>query len=241
MEFNTDLNFDLHDFKNDPLLLTEEGIDRYCPGGFHPVSIGDKFHDGWYTVQHKLGFGESATVWLATDNKYGAPSPQKYYTATNILIPSNLGLMARWVALKILAAHFKEPKEIRNLQYLSYKLENDPRRYGIIHLLNNFLIEGPNGTHHCLVLGGIGPFFEFSEHSYINFNGCGHFLEIGNTGFGNPDYLRMEDYSMKAMGVKAGGVAIDFRTKFCTGEGPDDSHRYSSNRSSRPSRYYSIS
>ncbi|CAI7573356.1 unnamed protein product [Penicillium palitans] len=58
MEFNTDPNFDIHDFKQDPLLFTEEGIDKYCPGGFHPVSIGDKFHEGRYTVHHKLGFAE---------------------------------------------------------------------------------------------------------------------------------------------------------------------------------------
>lgn len=72
MEFNTDHNFDINDFKHDSLLFTEEGINRYCPGVLHPVSIGDKFHGRRYTVHHKLGFGESATVWLATDDIYGA-------------------------------------------------------------------------------------------------------------------------------------------------------------------------
>lgn len=107
--------------------------------------------------------------------------------------------MARWVALKILAAHIKEPKEIRNLQYMKDKLENDPGGYGIVHLVDDFLIEGPNGTHHCLVLGGIGPSFELIEQSYIDFHNYGHFLEFGNTEFGNPDYLKVEDWSTNVL------------------------------------------
>lgn len=39
----------------------------YCPGGFHPVSVGDVLA-GQYKVLHKLGFGGPSTVWLARDN-----------------------------------------------------------------------------------------------------------------------------------------------------------------------------
>ncbi|KAK4870999.1 hypothetical protein LT330_000236 [Penicillium expansum] len=164
MEINADPKFDINDFKYDPLLFTEEGIHRYRPGGFHPVSLGDKFHDGQYTVYHKLGFGESATVWLAVDNTTWRDG-------------------AKWVALKILAAHIKEPREIRNLQYLRDKSAGLPKRHSIVTMLDTFLIEGPNGTHHCLVLEFVGPSFESIEQSYINFNKYGHYLEFENTKF----------------------------------------------------------
>lgn len=46
-----------------------ENIYGYRPGGWHPVSLGDNFHDGRYTVHHKLGYGDSSTVWLAKHNR----------------------------------------------------------------------------------------------------------------------------------------------------------------------------
>ena len=46
-----------------------EEIERYCPGGYHPVHLNDLLNDGQYEVLHKLGFGSFATVWLARDNR----------------------------------------------------------------------------------------------------------------------------------------------------------------------------
>ncbi|KNE59421.1 serine/threonine-protein kinase SRPK3 [Allomyces macrogynus ATCC 38327] len=46
----------------------EEDAQDYCPGGYHPVNIGDKFKDGRYTVLRKLGWGHFSTVWLCRDN-----------------------------------------------------------------------------------------------------------------------------------------------------------------------------
>ena len=46
-----------------------ERIDYYVPGGYHPVMIGDKFCEGRYIIAHKLGFGRSATTWLAEDRR----------------------------------------------------------------------------------------------------------------------------------------------------------------------------
>ncbi|KAF8345533.1 hypothetical protein F5887DRAFT_167103, partial [Amanita rubescens] len=45
-----------------------ENIEKYKPGGLHPVSIGDVFANGRYKVLHKLGSGGSSTVWLARDS-----------------------------------------------------------------------------------------------------------------------------------------------------------------------------
>ncbi|KAJ5508176.1 hypothetical protein N7527_010319 [Penicillium freii] len=193
MEFNTDPNFAINDFQHDPLLFTEEGIDRYCPGGFHPVSIGDEFNGGRYTVHHKLGFGESATVWLATTNNI-CVAPLSYHKDTGqpIFTAPRIGRGGvEWVALKILAAHIKEPKELRNLQYLRNQVNDRPILYNIVALLDNFLIEGPNGTHHCLVLECTGPSFELIEQS-IDFNNYGHFLTVDKSEFDDPtDHVGM--------------------------------------------------
>lgn len=41
-----------------------EDTEDYCPGGFHPVELGDQLDD-WYESIHKLGAGKRSTVWLA--------------------------------------------------------------------------------------------------------------------------------------------------------------------------------
>lgn len=45
-----------------------EGSEDYKPGGYHPVQVGDVFHQRYRVVQ-KLGWGHFSTVWLATDNQ----------------------------------------------------------------------------------------------------------------------------------------------------------------------------
>lgn len=49
--------------------FSEEALSRYCPGGYHPVRIGDVFDGGKYRVVRKLGYGVYSTVWLACDLK----------------------------------------------------------------------------------------------------------------------------------------------------------------------------
>lgn len=51
-----------------------ERMKHYRAGGYHPVMIGDRFHDR-YRVVHKLGHGTYSTIWLARDevsNRYVA-------------------------------------------------------------------------------------------------------------------------------------------------------------------------
>ena len=45
-----------------------EGLEKYCPGGYHPIHLNDHLKDGQYEILHKLGFGSFSTVWLARDN-----------------------------------------------------------------------------------------------------------------------------------------------------------------------------
>ena len=50
----------------------EEDEQEYCAGGYHPVSLGDTFKEGRYTVVKKLGWGHFSTVWLARDAQSSA-------------------------------------------------------------------------------------------------------------------------------------------------------------------------
>jgi len=44
----------------------EEALD-YCPGGYHPLVLGDQLNKGRYFCTRKLGWGQFSTVWLAWD------------------------------------------------------------------------------------------------------------------------------------------------------------------------------
>lgn len=67
LPFTLNSNMDLSLFNQSNLLYTEESLSRYQPGGYHPVSLGDTFENGRYSVGHKLGWGGFSTVWLAKD------------------------------------------------------------------------------------------------------------------------------------------------------------------------------
>ncbi len=100
-----------------------ENIERYEPGGYHPVHMGDRFGPhGRYQVVHKLGYGGHSTSWLARDETQGC------YVALKIAIASDAGF----------------PQESRMLQQLSEESQSAT-------VLDSFTHEGPNGTHDCLV------------------------------------------------------------------------------------------
>ncbi|KAJ1712309.1 kinase-like domain-containing protein [Aspergillus flavus] len=104
-----------------------ERMEYYEPGGYHPVKIGDCFHNR-YRVIHKLGHGSYSTIWLARDE----------ISNTN-------------VAVKVCRAN-SNPREIDILARLSSpKQPSDTGRSIIPSILDKFNIQGPNGTHVCLV------------------------------------------------------------------------------------------
>lgn len=43
-----------------------ESLQKYRPGGYHPIMIGDMLNER-YRVVDKLGFGGYSTIWLAQD------------------------------------------------------------------------------------------------------------------------------------------------------------------------------
>ena len=45
-----------------------EQLEKYQPGGYHPIIVGDVLHDRYHIVD-KLGLGGYSTVWLARDTR----------------------------------------------------------------------------------------------------------------------------------------------------------------------------
>ncbi|KAE9386382.1 kinase-like protein [Gymnopus androsaceus JB14] len=127
-----------------------ESTNRYCPGGYHPVHLDDKFHNGRYTVVNKLGHGTYAVVWLVYDSEIGC-----------------------YAALKICAVNLERSKsrvsdEIAVVKYLQYVRaqssqspeDNDEGNNHVVQIFDVFTHEGPNGMHLCIVTEILGPNME---------------------------------------------------------------------------------
>ncbi|ORY17802.1 serine protein kinase-like protein Sky1 [Clohesyomyces aquaticus] len=115
----------------------EEDSEDYCKGGYHPVSVGEEYKDGKYTVVRKLGWGHFSTVWLSKDNTTG-----------------------KHVALKVVrsAAHYTETAldEIKLLKKVVEANKDHPGRQHVVSLLDSFNHKGPNGVHVCMVFEVLG-------------------------------------------------------------------------------------
>lgn len=82
-------------------------MERYHPGGFHPVAIGDQLHGGQYHIVHKLGFGGYSTTWLARDRKGGG------YVAIKITAADTVHDSQESRILHLLATAEKHPVGIK--------------------------------------------------------------------------------------------------------------------------------
>lgn len=114
----------------------QEDPKDYCKGGYHPVKIGDLFHQRYHVVR-KLGWGHFSTVWLCWDLQ-----------------------SKRFVALKVVksATHYTETAldEIKLLKCIRDSDTGDPYREKVVQLLDDFKISGVNGTHICMVFEVLG-------------------------------------------------------------------------------------
>ncbi|KAG0638802.1 kinase-like domain-containing protein [Tuber brumale] len=115
----------------------EEDYEDYCKGGYHPVTVGEKFKDGRYEVLRKLGWGHFSTVWLSRDDRTG-----------------------QHVALKVVrsASHYTETAldEIKLLQRIVAAKPTHPGKAHVVSLLDSFEHKGPNGNHVCMVFEVLG-------------------------------------------------------------------------------------
>ncbi|KAI1714417.1 protein kinase domain-containing protein [Ditylenchus destructor] len=114
----------------------QEDPKDYRKGGYHPVQIGDVFN-GRYHVIRKLGWGHFSTVWLCWDTQ-----------------------SKQFVALKIVksAEHYTEAA-LDEIKLLKSVCESDPDDSGcqrIVQLLDEFQVNGVNGTHVCMVFEVLG-------------------------------------------------------------------------------------
>lgn len=143
-------------------LFDEENVLDYRPGGYHPVALGDTLKNGRYKIYHKLGYGGFSTVWVARDSKY--------VVCSSLLIPVGLtaGRLERWVAVKILVADMmQKSRELDTLRALSEHSKRDLGPKHIVRLLDDFLHEGRNGCHQCLVFELLGPTVEWYVRHYL--------------------------------------------------------------------------
>lgn len=100
-----------------------ERLERYCPGGFHPIKLGDRLCDGRYSIVQNLGFGGSSTVWLASDQK-----------------------KQEWVAINMKTADSVSESQEEDILR---QLHGQPL---IRQLLNTFIESRLNEPHRCLVM-----------------------------------------------------------------------------------------
>ncbi|RAK95376.1 kinase domain-containing protein [Aspergillus ibericus CBS 121593] len=106
-----------------------ESLEKYRPGGYHPVMIGDLLH-GRYHIVDKLGYGGYSTVWLARDTR-----------------------LERYVAVKVGIANSLS-HETKTLRVLSAPGASSfhPGFLSIPSPLDEFELTGPNGTHPCYTM-----------------------------------------------------------------------------------------
>jgi len=110
-------------------------MDRYRPGGYHPVAIGDVFQDK-YRVLNKLGNGVYATVWLVENTITG-----------------------RFASLKIIVADTSASSELDVVRRIKENQATaaSPGSEYVMEIFDEFLLEGPNGVHQCIVSELLGP------------------------------------------------------------------------------------
>ncbi|KAK0713503.1 hypothetical protein B0T26DRAFT_596610, partial [Lasiosphaeria miniovina] len=112
-------------------------------GGFHPIHIGDSIGpDGRFRIMNKMGSGGSGTVWLCEDTQHEVGKP-------------------KWRAVKISKARCGTTGavelKIKNIFIDHGVAPWSAFHHGVAIPIDSFSIDGPNGTHMCLVLPVLGP------------------------------------------------------------------------------------
>ena len=107
-----------------------ESLERYGPGGYHPIHLGDKFSDGRYEVIYKLGEGSFSTVWLCKDTQ------TQHYVSVKVAV-SETGR--------------RQNTELEILHEVRHGNPEHPGKRFVRLLHDEFNVEGPNGRHQCFV------------------------------------------------------------------------------------------
>jgi len=107
-----------------------ERLEFYEPGGYHPIMVDDLLYNRYWIVD-KLGYGGYSTIWLARDDK-----------------------LDNYVAIKVNISHSSSSRrECEILRALSSPgLASKAGYTHIPRILDEFDIQGPNGTHSCYTM-----------------------------------------------------------------------------------------
>ncbi|KAK4899984.1 hypothetical protein LTR27_002747 [Elasticomyces elasticus] len=113
------------------VLIEEETLPNYRPEKYYPVRFGDTFNDRYHAIG-KLGYGAASTVWLCKDNHSAQNTP-------------------RYIALKIYVNSLRTYRELPIYDHINSLRSEHKGRTRVRALLDSFELEGPDGTHTCLV------------------------------------------------------------------------------------------
>ncbi|KAG5947941.1 hypothetical protein E4U59_006191 [Claviceps monticola] len=159
METSTILQDQRKNFVYTSVEAEVENQTRYKRLGLHPITLGDVLpkpltcvsdlnKEPRYRIMLKLGYGASATVWLARD------------------------FVERYVAVKVGLGSDK-PLPDREAEILSQIRETGPGKHGyerVIEFLDVFIVEGPNGFHQCLVTEVVSPLSDPDTRQHCSFD-----------------------------------------------------------------------
>jgi len=130
----------------------DEGSEGYKPGGYHPVSIGDRFSNNRYTVVQKLGWGHFSTVWMCHDKKSKADSSLSKYIALKVQKSALHYREAALDEIELLACVDGGLSSSSFVHEILAKTDNDPAppESCVVRMFDNFEHTGPHGTHVCM-------------------------------------------------------------------------------------------
>ncbi|KAK2796382.1 hypothetical protein FQN50_009572 [Emmonsiellopsis sp. PD_5] len=107
--------------------IEEEKFPNYLAERYYPVSIGELFRSR-YQVITKLGYGATSTIWLCRD------------------LQEN-----RYLTLKVNVRSKKPNPEVELSKYMASVTEVHGGEKNIRQILDSFDIQGPHGTHCCVL------------------------------------------------------------------------------------------
>ena len=110
------------------------------------MSIGDVLANGRYKVLHKLGQGGTSTVWLAR-NQHPQSSASDTLVALKFLSAAQSSMPLDEIA------HIVVPATLHALAAASHS----PARHNILDVEDHFMVQGPNGSHLCIISQFSGP------------------------------------------------------------------------------------
>ena len=110
-----------------------EELERYCQGGYCPITLYQELKDKRYSIEYKLGYGCSGTVWLARDTH----SQEMRHVALKVLTADSTAASSEIQLLRVIA---------------SSSSSSSSGSTHVVNILDEFEIASINGNHRVLVM-----------------------------------------------------------------------------------------